>query len=265
MCKNDQNMEFNYLKLHRSGPIWTIELNRPEVFNALNPGLIHEIREVAESAQISDLVRVLVITGSGKAFCSGADLKAGVTDPDLGNVLRATYNPMILALRGLNKPVIGAINGVAAGAGCSLALACDYLIAKEGAYFSELFIQIGLAMDAGSTAFLMQSLGYHKAFELASTGKRVSASEAKDIGFVAEVVSEEAWQGRVDSLAKEFAERPTLAIGLMKQSLQKAQNQELGDVLESEAKAQSVAGRSADFSEGVMSFIQKRAPKFTGK
>lgn len=258
-------MEFNYLKLHRSGSIWTIELNRPEVFNALNPGLIHEIREVADSAQISDLVRVLVITGSGKAFCSGADLKAGLTDPDLGNVLRATYNPMILALRGLNKPVIGAINGVAAGAGCSLALACDYLIAKEGAYFSELFIQIGLAMDAGSTAFLMQSLGYHKAFELASTGKRVSASEAKAIGFVAEVISEEAWQGRVDSLAKEFAERPTLAIGLMKQSLQKAQNQELGDVLESEAKAQSVAGRSADFSEGVMSFMQKRAPKFIGK
>ena len=120
-------------------------------------------------------------------------------------------------------------------------------------------------MDAGSTAFLMQSLGYHKAFELASTGKRVSASEAKDIGFVAEVVTEEAWQGRVDSLAKEFAERPTLAIGLMKQSLQKAQNQDLEDVLESEAKAQSVAGRSADFSEGVMSFMQKRAPKFTGK
>jgi len=258
-------MEFNYLKLHRSGSIWTIELNRPEVFNALNPGLIHEIREVAEAAQISDLVRVLVITGSGKAFCSGADLKAGVTDPDLGNVLRATYNPIIWALRVLNKPVIGAINGVAAGAGCSLALACDYLIAKEGSYFSELFIQIGLAMDAGSTAFLMQSVGYHKAFELASTGKRVSAMEAKEIGFVAEVVSDEAWQGRVDSLAKEFAERPTLAIGLMKHSLQKAQNQELGDVLESEAKAQSVAGRSADFSEGVMSFIQKRVPKFTGK
>lgn len=258
-------MELNYLKLHRSGPVWTIELNRPEVFNALNPALIHEIKEVAEAAQISDLVRVLVITGSGKAFCSGADLKAGLTDPDLGNVLRSTYNPMILALRGLNKPVIGAINGVAAGAGCSLALACDYLIAKEGAYFSELFIQIGLAMDAGSTAFLMQSLGYHKAFELASTGKRVSALEAKEIGFVAEVISEEAWQDRVDALSKEFAERPTLAIGLMKQALQKAQNQELGDVLESEAKAQSVAGRSADFSEGVMSFIQKRAPKFTGK
>lgn len=258
-------MEFNYLKLHRSGPIWTLELNRPEVYNALNPGLIHEIREVAESAQISDEVRVLVITGSGKAFCSGADLKAGVTDPDLGNVLRATYNPMILALRGLNKPVIGAINGVAAGAGCSLALACDYLIAKEGAYFSELFIQIGLAMDAGSTAFLMQSLGYHKAFELASTGKRVSTLEAKEIGFVAEVISEEAWQSRVASLAKEFSERPTLAIGLMKQALQKAQNQDLADALEAEAQAQSVAGRSADFAEGVMSFVQKRAPLFIGK
>lgn len=258
-------MEFNFLKLHRSGPIWTLELNRPEVFNALNPGLIHEIREVAESAQISDLARVLVITGSGKAFCSGADLKAGVTDPDLGNVLRATYNPMILALRGLNKPIIGAVNGVAAGAGCSLALACDYIIAKETAYFSELFVQIGLAMDAGSTAFLMQSIGYHKAFELASTGKRISALEAKEIGFVAEVVGEDLWQSRVANLANEFAEKPTLAIGLMKQALQKAQNQDLAEVLESEAKAQSVAGHSADFAEGVMSFAQKRAPKFTGK
>jgi 2-(1,2-epoxy-1,2-dihydrophenyl)acetyl-CoA isomerase len=258
-------MSYQYVQLHQAGPIWTLTLHRPEVYNALNAGLIHEIREVAEAAEISDEVRVLVIRGEGKAFCSGADLKAGLIDPDLGNVLRKTYNPMILALRGLNKPVIGAINGVAAGAGCSLALACDYLIAKEDAYFSELFVQIGLAMDAGSTGFLMQSLGYHKAFELASTGKKISSMEAKQIGLVAEVVSAEDWEARVAEVAAEFAARPTFVIGLMKKSLQKAQGMDLGDVLDMEADAQSAAGRSEDFAEGVMSFLQKRSPKFKGK
>lgn len=258
-------MSYQYLHLHQAGPIWTLTLHRPEVYNALNAGLIHEIREVAEAAEVSDEVRVLVITGEGKAFCSGADLKAGLIDPDLGNVLRKTYNPMILALRGLNKPVIGAINGVAAGAGCSLALACDYLIAKEDAYFSELFVQIGLAMDAGSTGFLMQSLGYHKAFELASTGKKLSAADAKTAGVVAEVVASEDWERRVAELAGEFAARPTFVIGLMKKSLQKAQGMDLADVLNMEADAQSVAGRSEDFAEGVMSFLQKRSPKFKGK
>ena len=258
-------MSYQYLQLHQAGPIWTLTLHRPEVYNALNAGLIHEIREVAEAAEISDEVRVLVITGEGKAFCSGADLKAGLIDPDLGNVLRKTYNPMILALRGLNKPVIGAINGVAAGAGCSLALACDYLIAKEDTYFSELFVQIGLAMDAGSTGFLMQSLGYHKAFELASTGKKISSTEAKQIGLVAEVVTAEDWEARVAEVAAEFAARPTFVIGLMKKSLQKVQGMDLADVLDMEADAQSAAGRSEDFAEGVMSFLQKRSPKFKGK
>ncbi|CAM3890911.1 enoyl-CoA hydratase/isomerase family protein [Aquirufa aurantiipilula] len=256
---------YQFLHLSQVNGVWTIHLKRPEVFNALNAGLIHEIRDVAEKAKASESARVLVITGEGKAFCSGADLKSGASDSDLGAVLRATYNPMILALRGLDKPVIGAINGPAAGAGCSLALACDYLIAKEGAYFSELFVQIGLTLDAGSTAFLMQSVGYHKAFELAATAKKIGADEAKDLGFVAEVISEESWESRLQTIGAEFASKPTMAIALIKRELQKAHHQDLATVLEMEAEAQRQAGYSKDFQEGVASFLEKRAPQFRGK
>ncbi|RXK52602.1 enoyl-CoA hydratase/isomerase family protein [Aquirufa rosea] len=256
---------YHFLNLSQHQGIWTIRLNRPEVYNALNAGLIHEIRYVAERAKISDEVRVLVITGEGKAFCSGADLKSGTSDSDLGAVLRATYNPMILALRNLDKPVIGAINGPAAGAGCSLALACDYLVAKDSAYFAELFVQIGLTLDAGSTAFLMQSLGYHKAFELASTAKKFSAQEAKEMGLVADVVAEEQWESRLQEIVMDFARRPTLAIALMKRELQKAYQPDLATVLEMEAHAQREAGYSKDFQEGVKSFLEKRPPKFMGK
>ncbi|MHA8099994.1 enoyl-CoA hydratase/isomerase family protein [Aquirufa aurantiipilula] len=256
---------YQFLHLSQVNGVWTIHLKRPEVFNALNAGLIHEIRDVAEKAKASESARVLVITGEGKAFCSGADLKSGASDSDLGAVLRATYNPMILALRGLDKPVIGAINGPAAGAGCSLALACDYLIAKEGAYFSELFVQIGLTLDAGSTAFLMQSVGYHKAFELAATAKKIGADEAKVLGFVAEVISEESWESRLQTIGAEFARKPTMAIALIKRELQKAHHQDLATVLEMEAEAQRQAGYSKDFQEGVASFLEKRAPQFRGK
>lgn len=256
---------YQFLHLSQVNGVWTIHLKRPEVFNALNAGLIHEIRDVAEKAKASESARVLVITGEGKAFCSGADLKSGASDSDLGAVLRATYNPMILALRGLDKPVIGAINGPAAGAGCSLALACDYLIAKEGAYFSELFVQIGLTLDAGSTAFLMQSVGYHKAFELAATAKKIGADEAKVLGFVAEVISEESWESRLQTIGAEFASKPTMAIALIKRELQKAHHQDLATVLEMEAEAQRQAGYSKDFQEGVASFLEKRAPQFRGK
>ncbi len=256
---------YQHLTLHKHAGIWTLTLNRPEVFNALHAPLIHEIREVAEAAKIADEVRVLVMTGSGKAFCSGADLKAGVPDADAGKVLRNTYNPMIQAIRSLDKPVIGAINGIAAGAGCSLALACDYLVAREDAVFAELFSQIGLTLDAGSSAFLMQSVGYHKAFELASTARRFTAQEAFSFGIVAEVIAPEGWEMRVHELAAEFAKRPTRALGLIKQALQAADGRDLAHVLELEAQAQQEASQTNDFREGVAAFLQKRKPSFTGK
>lgn len=258
-------MAYQHLTLHKHLGVWTLTLKRPEVFNALHAPLIHEIREVAEAAKIADDVRVLVITGAGKAFCSGADLKVGVPDADAGRVLRNTYNPMILAIRSLDKPVIGAINGIAAGAGCSLALACDYLVAKEDALFAELFTQVGLTLDAGSTAFLMQSVGYHKAFELASTARTFTAQEAKALGLVAEVISADVWEERLGEIVADFAKRPTRALALMKRALQAAEGKDLALVLELEAEAQREAGETGDFQEGIAAFLAKRSPSFKGK
>ena len=253
------------LTLIQHPSFWIIKLNRPEVFNALNAELIHEIKEVAERTRSNESVRALIITGEGKAFCSGADLKSGISNPDLGHVLRTTYNPMILALRSLEIPVIGAINGMAAGAGCSLALACDYLVAHEEAVFAELFVQIGLTLDAGSTAFLMQSIGYHKAFEIASSGRKIKADEAKAIGWVSEIIKSDDWEKRIEEIGTEWAAKPTRVLSFLKKGLQAAYTKNLEEVLEMETELQSHAGRTADFAEGVMAFLQKRKAEFKGR
>ena len=253
------------LQVEKKPSYWIVRLDRPSVFNALNPSLIHAIREVAEESRAHESVRALILTGTGKAFCSGADLKEGISEPNLGNILRKTYNPMIEALRGLDIPVIGAINGIAAGAGCSLALACDYLVAKEDAYFTELFVQIGLTLDAGSTAFLIQSVGYHKAFEIASSGRKIGAEEAQQLGWVSEVIKESDWEKRIVEIAEEWSNKPTKVLGLMKKSLQAAHTLNLKETLELEAEHQTIAGQTHDFAEGVMSFLQKRKSEFKGR
>lgn len=250
-----------------------ITLNRPQVYNALSPGLIQDITAAVEAAGADDQVRVVVITGAGdKAFSSGADLKEGVSNVassggslNLGESLRTTYHPMIRAIRHLPKPVIGRVNGVAAGAGCSLALACDVVICADEAYFSQIFVNIGLMPDAGSTFFLPRLIGPQRAFDLCSTGRRVHGPEAARLGLVSQSVPEQKLDEAVNNVVSYYASAPTRAIGAMKHVLNQSLSSDLDHQLEQEADNQDVLGQSADATEGIGAFLMKRKANFSGR
>ncbi|GAB3570229.1 2-(1,2-epoxy-1,2-dihydrophenyl)acetyl-CoA isomerase PaaG [Spirosoma luteolum] len=256
-----------------SGGVCRITLNRPQVYHALSPALIQEITTAIEAAGADPAVRVVVLTGAGdRAFCSGADLKAGAasaaqsgTGLNLGDMLRVGYNPMIRAMRNLPKPIVGRINGVAAGAGCSLALACDVLVCADEAYFSQIFVNIGLMPDAGSTFFLPRLVGPQRAFELCSTGRRVYGPEAAQIGLVGRSVPAAELDAAVDAVVAYYASAPTLAIGTMKKVLNNSLFADLDQQLEQEADNQDHLGRSADAGEGIGAFLMKRSANFLGK
>ena len=257
---------FNHLIYEIKGGICTITLNRPEVYNALNPVLIQEITKAFMQAGNDASVRVVVLTGMGdKAFCSGADLKNGMSNTtSLGDSLRIGYNPMILSIRNLAKPVICRLNGIAAGAGCSLALDCDVIIASETARMSQIFVSIGLIIDAGSSYFLPRLLGSQKAFELASTGRMVEAKECLDLGLVSKVVPANELDFVVTQTAKMYAKSATQAIGLIKKVLNQSYHSTLEQMLELEAINQDIASKTNDFVEGVSAFLGKKLPEFKG-
>lgn len=257
---------FNHILYEIKEEICTITLNRPEVYNALNPALIQEITKAFLQAGEDTSVRVVILTGTGdKAFCAGADLKNGINDAkSLGDSLRIGYNPMILSIRNLAKPVICRLNGVAAGAGCSLALACDVIIASETARMSQIFVNIGLIIDAGSSYFLPRLLGSQKAFELASTGRIVEAKECFELGLVNKVVASDDLDSTVNQTAKFYAKSATQAIGLIKKVLNQSHHSTLEEMLELEAVNQDIAGKTDDFKEGVMAFLGKKSPNFKG-
>lgn len=257
---------FNHLIYEIKEGICTITLNRPEVYNALSSALIQEITNTFTQAGDDPSVRVVVLTSMGnKAFCSGADLKNGMNNTmSLGDSLRSGYNPMILAIRNLEKPVICGLNGIAAGAGCSLALACDVIIASDTARMSQIFVSIGLIIDAGSSFFLPRLLGSLKAFELASTGRMVEAKECLDLGLVSKVVPATELDFVVNQTAKMYAKSATKAIGLIKKVLNQSYHSTLEQMLELEATNQDIAGKTNDFVEGVSAFLGKKLPEFKG-
>lgn len=244
----------------------TITLNRPDVFNAFNDPQSYELQDALKQVARDAAVRAVVLTGAGRAFCSGQDLKAaqGEEKRSFYDSLHKRYNPIIRAMRSLPKPIIGRLNGVAAGAGCSLALACDALIASTDASLIEVFINIGLVPDSGSSYFLPRIVGTLKAFELCTLGSKVSAEEALGLGLVNQVVAPDQLDEVTYALAARYAAAPTKSIGLIKQMLNKASASTLDEMLDYEAYCQQIAGESEDYKEGVQAFLEKRKPQFRG-
>lgn len=249
------------------GAVVTITLNRPEVLNALDRTIARALLEAVERAAADDTVRAVILTGAGRGFSAGADLAS--VDPeianDLGRLLREHYHPLILALRGMPKPVICAVNGPAAGAGMSIALAGDIVLAARSAYFTQAFAKIGLVPDAGSTWMLPRLVGEGRARALALLGERLDAEAAQRVGLVWEVHDDGALLPAAGKLAAQLAERPTRALALIKEAFDGTMERSLEAQLEREASLQTLAGRTEDFREGVAAFLERRAPRFRGR
>jgi 2-(1,2-epoxy-1,2-dihydrophenyl)acetyl-CoA isomerase len=247
-----------------NGVAW-ISLNRPDKLNAFTEQLNKEVQQSIKQASRDKEVRCLVITGEGRAFCSGQDLQGVNEDMDHGEVLRRFYNPMVLELHKCKKPVIAAVNGVAAGAGMSLALACDFRLLSDKASFLEAFIHVGLVPDAGNLYFLPKLIGHAKSMELAVLGEKVNAQEAKELGLATKVIPMEKWQDEITAFAERLASMPTAAIAIIKKNLKASWESTLEECLERDAQGQRLAGLTLDHKEGVAAFMQKRKPVFQGK
>jgi 2-(1,2-epoxy-1,2-dihydrophenyl)acetyl-CoA isomerase len=251
----------------RDGGVLTLTLNRPDALNSFNVEIKEALLAGLKDAAKDKGVRVVVLTGAGRAFSAGQDLKERQTPgvADLGTELRTRYNPIIVGLRRLEKPVIGAINGVAAGAGISVAMACDIRIAADNASFIEVFGRVGLVPDSGSSWFLPRLVGYARAAEMSFTTDPVDATTAERIGLVNRVVPADRLMDETNALAAKLAKGAPLAMALAKRALNRALESGLEDALEFEAQLQSIAGRSNDHKEGVAAFVEKRQPNFTGE
>jgi 2-(1,2-epoxy-1,2-dihydrophenyl)acetyl-CoA isomerase len=243
----------------------TVTLNRPDSLNALNSAMRRELLAAFKAAGRDEAVRAVVLTGAGRGFCSGADLRGGATERAYRRVLTDEYNPLVVAIREMPKPVIAAVNGVAAGAGVSLALACDLVYASDDARFIQAFIRIGLVADSGSTRTLVRTLGRHRAAQLIFSGEPLGAAEARAAGLVNEVVPGDQLSDTVRAAASRLAAAPTRAIGLAKRAINHAEDALLTESLAMEASLQELAGRTEDHAEGAAAFGEKREPRFVGR
>jgi 2-(1,2-epoxy-1,2-dihydrophenyl)acetyl-CoA isomerase len=246
--------------------VLTLKLNRPTVFNSFNREMALALQKELKSASINDEVRAIIITGEGKAFCAGQDL-AEATDPNgpaLQSIVKDHYNPIIELIRSIEKPIVAGVNGVAAGAGANIALACDITIAKESASFIQAFSKIGLIPDSGGTFFLPRIIGSQKALALMMTGDKVSASDAEKMNMIYKAVADEDFENELYKFANQIAKMPTKGLGLTKKAINASFSNDLTSQLALEEVLQTEAGQTYDFKEGVNAFLEKRAPEFKG-
>lgn len=258
-----ENMIYENIDVTIENGICTVKLNRPEVRNALVLEMRQELKDVFTSVKQNDEVKVVVLTGEGKAFSAGGDLSAlKEVDAVSGRKRLQAGHEMIHSIVNLEKPVIAAINGVAAGAGVSLAVACDMIIASRSASFIQSFAKVGLIPDLGAIHFLPKLIGRHRALELMFLGEKVSAEQAHDIGMINRVVEDERLMDEVHALALQLAEGPDMALGFMKKLVNRSVLADLDETLELEGFAQAMCFESKDFKEGVQAFFEKRKPVF---
>ena len=258
-------MEF--IKKETNNGVGVITLNRPEVYNSFNIPMAKEVQAVLDEFEKDETIRAIVLTAEGKGFCAGQDLKEATEPggPSIGEIVDTTYNPIIMRLRNIEKPIIGAINGVAAGAGANIALACDITFASDKASFIQSFSSIGLIPDSGGTFFLPRLIGMQRAAAHMFLADKFTAAKAKEIGMIYEVVEHDSLMEKALEFAQLLAERPTKGFGLTKKALNLALTNSLEEQLQVEKELQIEATNTYDNKEGIAAFLEKRKPEFKGK
>lgn len=262
-------MDLSFIRFEKENGVGRVWLNRPDVLNSFHKEMALELQGLLSQIAKDDNVRAVLLSGEGRAFCAGQDLSEVVPKPgidlDLGDIVRASYNPIIRSIRHLEKPVVAAVNGIAAGAGANLALACDIVIASNTASFIQSFSKVGLIPDSGGTFLLPRLVGLSRATSLMLLGEKLPAEKALEMGLIYKVVPGEALLKEAIKLAEYLATQPTFGLGLTKRALNRSWGNNLDAQLDAEEELQRIAGQTQDYSEGVNAFLEKRPPTFTGK